>query len=198
MWIYRRGKEKERRPVLSSSYFLPGSSLLRLINLCIQTYLFVPISQIHTHLELCQTTPLTDSFSLPLMALELFYSLANNGVHTQSPSVIVLFRVLFLFCFIHMYHLFSKIKLQATWRQRQKLSAHIPWSIKLLGTELSLKKLTIQFADLWVYGRMWTYHFAWRSKAIVFNLPPSEITLFLLTDLLDLEKGIFFQLEQLR
>lgn len=78
--------------------------------------------------------------------------------------------VLSLLFFIHMYHLFSKIKLQATWRQRQKISAHIPWSIKLWGTELLLKKLKIQFADLWVYGGMCTYHFSWMSKAILFNL----------------------------
>lgn len=110
----------------------------------------------------------------------------------------MLFRVLFLCYFIHIYHLFSKIKLQATWGQRQKLRRYIPWSIKLLDTELLLNKLTIQFANLWVYGGMCTYHWAWRSKTIVFNLSPGWDNSVLVDWPSPRKMYIFFQLEQLK
>lgn len=126
--------------------------LLRLTNLLyIQTYPFTSIIQIHTHLRDLSDHP-TDK--LVLSSPSGYRALLHYGkqCHTWSPSVIVLFKFLLFFYFMHTCHLSPQIKLQVTWRQTQELTDLHFLKHQPLGIVLLPKKLTIQLADLWVWG----------------------------------------------
>lgn len=60
----------------------------------------------------------------------------------------VLFKYLFLFYFIHMYHLSPKLNCKLLEGKDNDSLVFIPWNTKAPDTELSHEMLRIQFADL--------------------------------------------------